>query len=190
MDGPHRPMIRPPGVTEETSWPSDITTPKVDEAPDRYLRPAPAARQAIDPTAKEQFVDRGIVIDGEPLKAAGQQDTADFQAVTTDFFAALGAPIVQGRGFSARDRRDAPAVAVVNQAFVDRYLPGRNAVGKRLRFGDVTRSAHVRGGDRRGGLGRALCYLATNATRTSRCSDDAAAELTESHHFPCRSLQC
>lgn len=65
---------------------------------------------------------------------AGARSVTDrevrLNAVTPDFFATLGARIVAGRRFDERDKR----VAVVNQAFANRYLAG-NALGARVGMG-------------------------------------------------------
>lgn len=54
--------------------------------------------------------------------------------VTPDYFAALGAPIVFGRGFDGRDRAGSEPVAIVNQAMAERYWPGLDPLGRRVRF--------------------------------------------------------
>jgi predicted permease len=56
-------------------------------------------------------------------------------AVGPDYFATMHIPIVGGRTLSADDVRSKPGVALVNQAFVRRYLQGRNPVGLQLRGG-------------------------------------------------------
>jgi predicted permease len=54
----------------------------------------------------------------------------NLNAVTPEFFATLGIPIVQGRGFDERDSAaSGPRSAIVNEAFVKRYLAGRNPLG-------------------------------------------------------------
>jgi ABC-type antimicrobial peptide transport system permease subunit len=60
--------------------------------------------------------------------------------VDEHFFGTLRMPILAGRGFLPRDRADSPNVAVVNEAFAQRFFAG-NAVGKRVRIeslGDAT----------------------------------------------------
>jgi putative ABC transport system permease protein len=47
----------------------------------------------------------------------------DFQAISPGYFETLGIPLVRGRLFTSRDRAGQPAVSVVNQAFVRRFLP-------------------------------------------------------------------
>ena len=60
--------------------------------------------------------------------------TAAMDAVDEGFFETMGIPVVRGRGFRASDAADQPRVAVVNQQFVERYWPGGEAVGKRIRL--------------------------------------------------------
>jgi predicted permease len=45
--------------------------------------------------------------------------------------------ILAGRDFTEQDMESSQRVAIVNQAFVDRYWPGQDAVGKRIRIDDV-----------------------------------------------------
>jgi predicted permease len=132
-------------------------------APERYLVRVAGDAPLIDIQPKLRFVDRvlervrqapgvhaaaasftaplagapnrGILIDGRPVTAPSQSDTADFQVVTPDFFRTIGATLIRGRDFRASDREDAPRVAIVNQAFVDAYFPARDPLGRRVRFG-------------------------------------------------------
>jgi putative ABC transport system permease protein len=66
--------------------------------------------------------------------AAGQEDECDIISVTPGYFSTLKVPLVSGRIFSATDKMDAPWVAMVNQAFVNKYFPNEQAAGKRIRF--------------------------------------------------------
>ena len=52
--------------------------------------------------------------------------------VAPGYFATMKIPLVEGRDFTARDDRAAPPVAIVNQAFVEKYLSGRYPLGRRL----------------------------------------------------------
>jgi predicted permease len=60
----------------------------------------------------------------------------NMNAVTPGFFATLGIRIIAGRDFDARDARQGPEdqarTAIVNQAFVKRYLGGRSPLGVRI----------------------------------------------------------
>jgi predicted permease len=64
----------------------------------------------------------------------GQEDECDIVTVTPDYFSTLQVPLISGRMFSATDKLEAPWVTMVNQAFVKKYFPNEEAVGKRTRF--------------------------------------------------------
>jgi putative ABC transport system permease protein len=54
-------------------------------------------------------------------------------ATTPGWFETMGIPLRGGRDFNDRDRVGSPPVAVVNEAFARRYLPGRQPIGQTLR---------------------------------------------------------
>ena len=60
-------------------------------------------------------------------------------AASASHFTNLGVPLVAGRPFAATDRRDAPLVAIVNQAFALKFLPGAEALGRRVSIGPADR---------------------------------------------------
>ncbi|HEV2448405.1 MAG TPA: ABC transporter permease, partial [Candidatus Sulfopaludibacter sp.] len=52
--------------------------------------------------------------------------------VGSGYLAVMRTPLLAGRDFTDQDLPDTPPVAIVNQAFVDRYWPGQDAIGKRI----------------------------------------------------------
>jgi putative ABC transport system permease protein len=58
-----------------------------------------------------------------------------------NYFTNMKVPIVQGRDFDERDRDGAPCVAMINEAFVQRYFNGGAALGKHLTRTEATREA-------------------------------------------------
>ena len=54
-------------------------------------------------------------------------------ATTPGWFETMGMPLLSGRDFNDRDRVGGPPVAVVNEAFARRYLPGQQPIGQTLR---------------------------------------------------------
>jgi predicted permease len=54
--------------------------------------------------------------------------------VATDYLATLRTPLLAGRDFNDSDNGKSDLVAIVNQAFVDRYWAGQQAIGKRVQF--------------------------------------------------------
>jgi len=55
-----------------------------------------------------------------------------YHNVRENFFQAMGIPLLLGRTFTANDDLKAPKVAIVNQAFAQRYLPAGNPIGQRF----------------------------------------------------------
>lgn len=53
-------------------------------------------------------------------------------AITPGFFATFGTAVVSGRDFAATDVAGSMPVAIVNQAFVAKYFPGREPIGQRF----------------------------------------------------------
>jgi predicted permease len=62
-----------------------------------------------------------------------------FNAVSPDYLRTVGTPLIAGRDFIAADRSGAPRVAIVNQAFADKFLPGRNPIGTTFQSGTAPR---------------------------------------------------
>ena len=69
------------------------------------------------------------------LDPIGDGPTADIADVTPGYFAALHIPLRGGRLLERRDLQATPPVLVTNEAFVRRYFPGEDAVGRRMRLG-------------------------------------------------------
>jgi predicted permease len=72
----------------------------------------------------------------EGYTPAPEENTSiERSTVTPGYFEAMGIPILRGRSFGAEDEGGRGNVAIVNQAFVDRYWPGQDPLGRRLRQG-------------------------------------------------------
>jgi putative ABC transport system permease protein len=75
---------------------------------------------------------------GMPFRVASHPAPADletfapFEMVSPDFYRIMAIPLRKGRYFSERDDENAPRVAIVNEAFVRRYLPDEEPLGKKL----------------------------------------------------------
>ncbi|MCC7126887.1 MAG: FtsX-like permease family protein, partial [Acidobacteria bacterium] len=135
--------------------PAHVLTMRITLPAERYRGPAintffqdlvdrisetPGVRAA---SVASQFPPQGAFstpfqIDG--MEAADRTlPTALVTAASDQHFTALGVPLVGGRAFARTDTADAPAVAIVNDAFVARYLAGGKALGLRVRVGPADR---------------------------------------------------
>ena len=67
---------------------------------------------------------------GRPNPADPTSMASDVSTVSRGYFDAMGIRLLRGRSFDRRDRMESPRVAVVNQAFVDRYSPHQDPLGQ------------------------------------------------------------
>jgi putative ABC transport system permease protein len=70
--------------------------------------------------------------DQPPAVKESDKITLPLRAATPDYFNLMGLPLMNGRQFRSNDDDKAPKVAIVNQAFVDRFFPAGNAIGKKF----------------------------------------------------------
>src|SRR6266508_2482503 len=63
------------------------------------------------------------------IKKAG----VGFHSVSPDYFKTLGIALLRGRVFTPQDRVGAPRVALINKVAAERFFPGADPIGKRLR---------------------------------------------------------
>jgi predicted permease len=74
---------------------------------------------------------RSVIVEGyEP--GAGEDMEIPFNGVAPDYFRTMGMALRQGRDFTPADRQYAPPVIVVSEAFVRRFWPNENPIGKRV----------------------------------------------------------
>jgi len=85
-----------------------------------------------------------IALEGDAPRADDAPvESVVIESATPGLFGALGMRLVEGRLFTDEDHADAVPVAVVNEAFVRRYLPGADPFGRRFTFGNPTDSAAI-----------------------------------------------
>ncbi|MGH2897433.1 MAG: FtsX-like permease family protein, partial [Solirubrobacteraceae bacterium] len=78
-----------------------------------------------------------VAVEGAALPPGGQYPDADLRTASSDYFTAMGIPLVEGRFFSANEPSDSAAlpVVIVNRAAARTIFGGTNVVGKRAQFG-------------------------------------------------------
>jgi putative ABC transport system permease protein len=75
---------------------------------------------------------------GRPFEIVGKPReeplSALYHGINADYFETMEIPLIRGRAFSELDGASASAVAIVNQAAVDEYFDGEDAMGQIIRF--------------------------------------------------------
>jgi putative ABC transport system permease protein len=66
----------------------------------------------------------------QPPGRPEDQPQAQHHSVSEGYFETMGATLLEGRLFTARDTPDTDAVAIVNATLAKRYFPGQSAVGR------------------------------------------------------------
>ena len=104
-------------------------------------------RQVLDRVKQLHGVESATLADFSPLSFSIHSDnevpegyvrrphedmTVDRADVGPNYLETLRTPLVAGRDFTGQDTAASQPVAIINQAFADRYWPGQNAIGKRL----------------------------------------------------------
>ena len=79
--------------------------------------------------------DLPLLTEGRTYTDLNQLDPAQFNLVMGDYFAAQGLVLKQGRVFSDADGASSAPVVVLNEAAVRKFLPGQEALGKRVMVG-------------------------------------------------------
>jgi putative ABC transport system permease protein len=76
-----------------------------------------------------------LEIEDHPVTTPRDRISQSLRSVTPGYFDLMGVPIVDGRDFRDSDKQKEPRVAIVNQAFADKYFPGSRPIGKHLWLG-------------------------------------------------------
>ncbi len=140
----------PPGFD-----PANVLTAHVSVSTTKYPEPEQRAaffRSAIERIAALPGIHSAAVVYPLPLSGSfesytfdivglppfppGQQPSADRRTISGDYFRAMGTMVHQGRVFGAHDHSRAPAVAIINQTFAQRFFPGENPVGRKILPGE------------------------------------------------------
>jgi predicted permease len=74
-----------------------------------------------------------VLVDGEVYDPQVMRPLVEQSYVSADYFEAIGIPFLAGRSLNQADETSSEKGVVVNRALVDRYWPGENAIGRRIR---------------------------------------------------------
>jgi predicted permease len=154
-----QPGIDPRGVTVAQIW---IPRPNNPDA-DHYLNPPQRARLArelvqrleaapgvqsvavglntnVPFLSNARLVGRNLIAFSFPDNPTSAQEeyTADYGAVSPNYFDLLKIPLRKGRVFTNHDDYGATNVVVVNEAFARKFFPQQNPIGQRVRDKDRT----------------------------------------------------
>ena len=119
------------------------TTEPRDARPQFYkqyfekLRALPGVQSAGGVLILPMSFDAAVISfeDPEHPKPDGQHASANLTPITPGYFEAMQMPMVEGRSFAEHDDMSAEQVMIVNRAFAQKFFPGENVLGKKLKPG-------------------------------------------------------
>jgi putative ABC transport system permease protein len=76
--------------------------------------------------------------EGMPEPEPGKTPSAEMAVVTAGYFQTMKIPLLRGRAFEARDTKDVPPVLIISQLMAERFFPGQDPIGKRIRINNDT----------------------------------------------------
>jgi len=85
----------------------------------------------------------GFRVDGRPVTTPDKWPSANYRAISPNYFRAMGIPLLQGRAYTDRDNLNSPLVMIVNQKLADEEFSGENPIGKRITFGRTNNNQPV-----------------------------------------------
>lgn len=88
------------------------------------------------------YTSRNFQIVGQPPSGKGEEPFVEIRVTTPSYFDAIGTSLRRGRLFTAQDDAKAGRVILVNEEFSRRFLPGLQAIGKRLELDGEVKQIH------------------------------------------------
>ncbi|HWF86708.1 MAG TPA: FtsX-like permease family protein, partial [Vicinamibacterales bacterium] len=82
--------------------------------------------------------------EGQSAERAATNPSLNLESVDPNYFETFQVPLVRGRTFTDADRAGAPSVAVVSEDVAARTWPGKDPIGKRIKFGRIDSTDHWR----------------------------------------------
>jgi predicted permease len=73
-----------------------------------------------------------VTVEGHPAEPGKQPPAVMYNPVSPSYFDTLRIPLLSGRTFTDADSKEAPQVAVINQAMAAKFWPKENPLGKRF----------------------------------------------------------
>jgi len=92
------------------------------------------ATTTLVPSATEPERAVTFSIAGQPVLLRKERERTDYYAISSHYLRTQQIPLLRGRSLLPADNVQAPPVALVNQAFVQRYFPNEEPLGKRVRL--------------------------------------------------------
>ena len=79
--------------------------------------------------------DFSFTVEGQTAAEQATNPPSNYEAASPRYFETMRIPLVAGRAFTEGDGPEAPPVAIVSRSLAERFWPGRDPIGQRLKVG-------------------------------------------------------
>jgi predicted permease len=83
-----------------------------------------------------------VYVEGRPAPSPDANNNSSCDRVSPLFFETIGQPVIRGRGFTEQDTATSRMVAVVNQAFIKKFFPTEDPIGRHFGVFDQKYASH------------------------------------------------
>ncbi|HKP86634.1 MAG TPA: ABC transporter permease, partial [Blastocatellia bacterium] len=87
-------------------------------------------------------VSDNYAVEEHPTPPGESDPIAPVNFVSTNFFKAMGVPLLSGRFFTDADNADSPDVVIISEAMAKRYFGNESPIGKRFKQGGLDRTGN------------------------------------------------
>lgn len=135
-----------PGFDAESVLTMQVTLPPLKYAEDsrissffeqalKRIEALPGVQVAAAATSlplTDNSLARRFTIDGRAPASPNERLIAHYDAISPEYFRAMGIPLLEGRSFADQDRDKSQQVIIINDAMRRRFWPDENPIGKHI----------------------------------------------------------
>jgi putative ABC transport system permease protein len=96
---------------------------------------AQEAAVAVPLPLSDSYFNLAFEIEGRPPRSKSDAPTADFVAISPNYFHVMQVPLLRGREFSDADSESGPKVCAISSSLAQQLFPSERALGQRILIG-------------------------------------------------------
>ena len=96
---------------------------------------AQEAAVAVPLPLSDSYINLAFAIEGRLPRSRSEAPTADFVAISPNYFHVMQVPLLRGREFGETDSESAPKVCVISASVAQQLFPNESALGQRIIIG-------------------------------------------------------
>ncbi len=96
---------------------------------------AQEAAVAVPLPLSDSYINLAFEIEGRPPRAKSDSPTADYVAISPNYFHVMQVPLLRGREFSDADSESGPKVCAISSSLAQQLFPNESALGQRILIG-------------------------------------------------------